>query len=219
MSSVEIPEKRFFKIGEVARLLEVEPYTLRYWETEFEQLRPSKTRTGQRSYQHHDIELLLAVKALLYDEMYTIAGARRQLKLRKKGAPSPDALSEAYAGLTEDHERLRHELSQRTERIRDLETALATTDLRSTRLAAECNELNDRIAQMEEAAASPSGPVDLDTAALRSELDEAKAEIEALRQERELTSRRNDARAQRRRAKLALLRQELGNLSPLVRPA
>ena len=80
MNKVEIPDKATFKIGEVAKLLELEPYVLRYWETEFEQLTPSKTRSGQRVYEAEDIEQLVRIRDLLYVEQYTIAGARRQLK-------------------------------------------------------------------------------------------------------------------------------------------
>ena len=82
---IELPEKTYFKIGEVAKLLEVEPYVLRYWETEFEALAPEKTRSGQRVYQRDDIRLLLQIRALLYEEMFTIAGARRQLELASQG--------------------------------------------------------------------------------------------------------------------------------------
>lgn len=78
--------KKYFKIGEVAKELEVEPYVLRYWETEFDQLTPHKTRSGQRSYDRNDLELLRAIRWLLYDEMYTIAGARKQLgRMREAG--------------------------------------------------------------------------------------------------------------------------------------
>ncbi len=105
MDSIQIPDKTYFKIGEVAKLLDLQPYVLRYWETEFDALRPEKTKTGQRAYRRDDIELLLLVKNLLYEEMYTIAGARRQLKLRKKGAIEPLG-PEAQQLLVSSHEDL-----------------------------------------------------------------------------------------------------------------
>lgn len=76
----EIPDKLYFRIGEVARLCEVPAYVLRFWESEFPQLKPNKGGTGQRLYRRRDVEMALRVKTLLYDEGYTIAGARQMLK-------------------------------------------------------------------------------------------------------------------------------------------
>lgn len=72
-------DKLFYTIGEVASLARVKPYVLRYWETEFEQLRPKKTPTGQRAYRKRDVEIALTIKRLMHDEQYTIAGARKRL--------------------------------------------------------------------------------------------------------------------------------------------
>jgi len=80
MSSKDIPDKLYFKIGEVARLAGVEPYVLRYWETEFKEINPVKSRTNQRLYRRRDIETVLWIKQLLYDEKFTIDGARRKMK-------------------------------------------------------------------------------------------------------------------------------------------
>lgn len=74
-----IPDKLFFKIGEVSRLAGVEPYVLRYWETEFSFLKPRKNRAGQRVYLRKDVDKILQVRTLLYEEKYTIAGVRRRL--------------------------------------------------------------------------------------------------------------------------------------------
>ena len=74
-----LPDKLYFKIGEVSEIIGVEPYVLRYWETEFPALKPSKSRSQQRMYRKRDVELLIEIKRLLYDEMYTIAGAKKQL--------------------------------------------------------------------------------------------------------------------------------------------
>lgn len=76
----EIPDKLYFKIGEVADLLGVEPYVLRYWETEFTQLTPKKSGTGHRLYRRKDVELLLKIKHLLYEKRFTIEGARQALQ-------------------------------------------------------------------------------------------------------------------------------------------
>jgi DNA-binding transcriptional MerR regulator len=85
---LEIPDKKHFKIGEVAGLMDLEPYVLRYWETEFDVLAPAKTDSGQRTYNVDDIELVYTIRHLLYDEMFTIAGARRQLERKREGKPS-----------------------------------------------------------------------------------------------------------------------------------
>ena len=87
--SPEIPDKLYFRIGEVAELLAVEPYVLRYWETEFPSLAPKKSDTGHRLYRRKDVELLLKIKRLLYEERYTIEGARQMLQSTKSKAPAP----------------------------------------------------------------------------------------------------------------------------------
>ena len=74
---LEIPDKLYFRIGDVARICEVPAYVLRFWETEFPQLKPNKGGTGQRLYRKRDVELALRIKRLLYDEGYTIPGARQ----------------------------------------------------------------------------------------------------------------------------------------------
>ena len=79
-----LPEKIYFKIGEVSEIVGVEPYVLRYWETEFELLRPAKAPSKHRLYKKRDVELLLDIKRLLYSEGFTIEGARRKLKETKK---------------------------------------------------------------------------------------------------------------------------------------
>ena len=88
----EIPDKLYFRIGEVARLCSVAPYVLRFWETEFTQLKPNKSGTGQRLYRRRDVEMALRVKRLLYDEGYTIAGARQaiQVESRSKRSGQPE---------------------------------------------------------------------------------------------------------------------------------
>lgn len=97
----EIPDKLYFKIGEVSEILGVEPYVLRYWETEFSQLTPKKSGTGHRLYRRKDVELLLRIKHLLYEKKFTIEGARQSLvsgprasKIRAAKKAQPDLFSE-----------------------------------------------------------------------------------------------------------------------------
>lgn len=84
-NEVVIPEKLYFRIGEVARLCRLPAYVLRFWETEFPQLKPVKSSTGQRMYRRKDVENVLHIKKLLYEEGFTIAGARQHLRLEIKG--------------------------------------------------------------------------------------------------------------------------------------
>lgn len=88
MARPQLPDKLYFRIGEVARIVGVEPHVLRYWETEFRSVRPEKSRKGQRVYSRRDVETLLRVRELLYDHRYTVAGAKR--KLRGDGLEPPD---------------------------------------------------------------------------------------------------------------------------------
>jgi DNA-binding transcriptional MerR regulator len=78
-SASRIPEKLFFRIGEVCDLIKVQPHVLRYWETEFPMLAPQKNRAGQRVYRRKDVEMVLRIHDLLYEEKFTIAGAKKKL--------------------------------------------------------------------------------------------------------------------------------------------
>src|SRR6266446_1599058 len=92
-ADILIPEKLYFRIGEVSELCHLRAYVLRFWETEFPQLKPVKSNTGQRMYRRKDVDAVLRIKKLLYEEGFTIAGARQQLrsdlKLEKNQAPLP----------------------------------------------------------------------------------------------------------------------------------
>jgi DNA-binding transcriptional MerR regulator len=90
----EIPDKLYFRIGEVSALLGVEPYVLRYWESEFPTLTPKKSGTGHRLYRRKDVELLLRIKSLLYEKRFTIEGARQSLQ---QDPPKPRATREKRA--------------------------------------------------------------------------------------------------------------------------
>ena len=78
-SEVVIPDKLYFRIGEVSRMLRTKPFVLRYWETEFPTLKPEKGRSGHRLYRRKDVETVLQIKRLLYEEGYTIEGARKRI--------------------------------------------------------------------------------------------------------------------------------------------
>ena len=97
---VVIPDKLYFRIGEVSRLCRLPSYVLRFWETEFPQLKPSKSNTGQRMYRKPDVENVLRIKKLLYEEGFTIAGARQHLRSegRKKQSALPFAAPAASLG-------------------------------------------------------------------------------------------------------------------------
>jgi DNA-binding transcriptional MerR regulator len=84
-TEIVIPEKLYFRIGEVAQLCRLPAYVLRFWETEFSQLKPIKSSTGQRMYRHKDVQNVLHIKRLLYEQGFTIAGARHQLRSENKG--------------------------------------------------------------------------------------------------------------------------------------
>jgi DNA-binding transcriptional MerR regulator len=86
---VVIPEKIYFKIGEVCDLVGVQAHVLRYWETEFSMLSPQKNKSGQRSYRRRDVEIALRIKQLLYNEMFTIAGARKKLQTEQREGSRP----------------------------------------------------------------------------------------------------------------------------------
>src|ERR1700745_3236790 len=91
----EIPNKLYFRIGEVAKLAGIKPYVLRFWESEFNGLGPKKSGTGHRLYRRKDVEMVLEIKRLLYEERFTIEGARKFLETRSKPEPAPVAAKSA----------------------------------------------------------------------------------------------------------------------------
>jgi len=93
-SPSRIPEKLFFRIGEVCDLIKVQPHVLRYWETEFPMLAPQKNRAGQRVYRRKDVEMVLRIRDLLYEEKFTIAGAKKKLLDELRGANTRARLAE-----------------------------------------------------------------------------------------------------------------------------
>jgi DNA-binding transcriptional MerR regulator len=112
--AVPVPDKLFFRIGEVADLTGVPPYVLRYWESEFKLLRPRKNHAGQRVYRKQDIELVLRIKRLLYEDRLTLEGAKKRLQVESRARtqqlelPGPDPQTlELLRGLRTRLERMR----------------------------------------------------------------------------------------------------------------
>lgn len=105
----EIPDKLYFRIGEVSKLVGVEPYVLRFWETEFPGLSPKKTDTGHRLFRRKDVELLVHIKHLLYEKRFTIEGARQWLKDAKAGRP-PEPVGQQSLFVDEPMVQIRKEL-------------------------------------------------------------------------------------------------------------
>ena len=117
---LKIPEKLYFKIGEVAELTGVKPHVLRYWESEFGSFRPVKSRNQQRLYRQRDVELVLQLKDLLYNQGFTIAGARKKLRQRPGGETQPELPlngGQESNRLLEEIRRDLHRLRQSLERL------------------------------------------------------------------------------------------------------
>jgi len=128
----KIPNKLFFKIGEVCEITDTQPYVLRYWESEFPSLAPAKNSSGQRIYRRRDIETVLRIKQLLYDEGFTIAGAKKRLEaeLTAKG-PTPQSQAQASveeAVPTPTDERARVALKEVRAQLREILTILDRND-------------------------------------------------------------------------------------------
>lgn len=111
-SAPEIPDKLFFRIGEVSTMLGLEAYVLRYWETEFPSLSPKKSGTGHRLYRRKDVELLLKIKHLLYEKRFTIDGARQHLQAEAKAASMRDSKQEQQVLFQDPLPEIRRELAE-----------------------------------------------------------------------------------------------------------
>lgn len=117
LGDTAVPNKLYFRIGEVARLAGIKPYVLRFWETEFSGLGPRKSGTGHRLYRRKDVEMVLEIKRLLYEKRYTIEGARKYLEGRprsiaSKPAPRPHVQGELFVGNSALYQEIRRELTQ-----------------------------------------------------------------------------------------------------------
>ena len=122
-------DTRLYRIGEVSRIADLKPFVLRYWETEFPMLEPVKSRSGHRMYRQEDVDLILKIKRLLYDEGFTIAGARRHLRDLEKGSatePDPGESPAASSGETEATQLNRKMLLDLRDALRSFLTLLET---------------------------------------------------------------------------------------------
>jgi DNA-binding transcriptional MerR regulator len=132
MSSAAIEvsdDTRLYRIGEVSRIADLKPFVLRYWETEFPMLEPVKSRSGHRMYRQEDVDLILKIKRLLYDEGFTIAGARRHLRDLENGSAKEPETSEnaaASSGETEATQLNRKVLLDLRDALRSFLTLLET---------------------------------------------------------------------------------------------
>jgi DNA-binding transcriptional MerR regulator len=113
---VDLPDKQYLKIGEVSRLTSLNSSVLRFWETEFEQLQPSKSRTGQRLYTRNDLAVIFQIKRLLYEEKLTIAGARKKISMTSAG--------ERLVGKVGDRELNRKLLAEVLEELKQIRDSL-----------------------------------------------------------------------------------------------
>jgi DNA-binding transcriptional MerR regulator len=115
-ADADVSDKRYYRIGEVARVTGVKPYVLRYWESEFRWMAPQKSRSKQRLYRKRDIDTILLIKKLLYEQRFTIAGARK--KLRELGLGR--ALEEGTLSVETDHRARYRKIREELEQIRAL---------------------------------------------------------------------------------------------------
>ena len=124
---IDIPDRVYFRIGDVADLVGVKPYVLRYWETEFPVINPSKSTTGQRVYRRSDVETLALIKHLLYNERYSIEGARRRIRELRKAGELRAAKKERVEGTQESSAPMSSQkLFQMRKIVRELEAVAQT---------------------------------------------------------------------------------------------
>jgi DNA-binding transcriptional MerR regulator len=127
-----IPDRLYFKIGDVARICGLEAYVLRFWETQFPQLKPNKSGTGQRLYRRKDVEMVLKIKNLVHAEGYTLSGARQALEqthTRKTPSPQPNSrLPLPSAASTQPQDNLAATVAQARAELREIAGLLASPD-------------------------------------------------------------------------------------------
>jgi len=132
-AAATLPDKLFFRIGEVGRITGVKPYVLRYWESVFPRIRPQKTRSGQRLYRRKDVETVLLVKKLLWDQRFTIEGARKKLR----EVQGPDGAEEELRGKRTD------------KRAAELEATARAAEERAAAAEARAKEATERARALE----------------------------------------------------------------------
>lgn len=149
-----IPEKLYFKIGEVCEIVGVQAHVLRYWETEFPMLQPQKNRAGQRTYRRRDVEMALRVKELLYDEQYTIAGAKKRLSNDTRGAGKLKVVGSETAAAAPPSSEQQPRTSERSsqpprERAREFPASAPVKDAKPASLKQIAEELREILALLE----------------------------------------------------------------------
>ena len=228
----EIPDKSYFKIGEVSRIVGVEPYNIRYWESQFREIRPSKTKSNQRLYRRKEIEVLLKIKDLLYLDGYTIAGAKKRIKsvmAAEAEGTSPD--TPVDSGLS-DEERKAYDA-----RLADAQNEMDDLHAKVKTLTDELGAARENFAaQIDDQASSSLLAQKLETAELEvsrlaqeahtaqqeserlsAELEAARKESERARAELDTANALLDAVAAKRGALAEKLRAELEPLLVLSR--
>jgi DNA-binding transcriptional MerR regulator len=182
-----LPAKLYFRIGEVAGLVGVEPHVLRYWEREFRSIRPSKSAKGQRVYSRRDVENLLRVRDLLYGQGFTIAGARR--RLREKGSEASGEQSEAATGAEEAFAPTSEALSEPSAPRLSPEQPVGARAPESAESAPSASSASSFRAHPEASASLGGHPSNGnrpgDSSRMRGQLEDLKSEIEAFLQELE----------------------------------
>ena len=121
-----IPDRLYFKIGDVARLLKIEPYVLRFWESQFPQLKPNKSGTGQRLYRKRDVEIAVEIKRLVYGEGYTLSGARQALaQQRRSESPAASPVQAAKTAAPKPREKAAEVIGRARVELREIAALLA----------------------------------------------------------------------------------------------
>jgi DNA-binding transcriptional MerR regulator len=133
IDSPSIPDRLYFKIGDVARICGLETYVLRFWETEFPQLKPNKSGTGQRLYRRRDVELALEIKRLVHSEGYTLAGARQAMDQVHRRRETASAPSLAGAKTSPRNENVSATIGRARNELREIAALLAAPPPRTPR--------------------------------------------------------------------------------------
>jgi DNA-binding transcriptional MerR regulator len=121
-----IPDRLYFKIGDVARLLKIEPYVLRFWESQFPQLKPNKSGTGQRLYRKRDVEIAVEIKRLVYGEGYTLSGARQALaQPRRSETPATPKVPTPKPAAAKDRDKAAEVIGRARVELREIAALLA----------------------------------------------------------------------------------------------
>ena len=134
-----IPDRLYFKIGDVARILKVEPYVLRFWESQFPQLKPNKSGTGQRLYRKRDVEIAVEIKRLVYGEGYTLSGARQALGQARRAEPqaavaatAPSQAQAPAATVTKKRDKVAEVVVRTRAELREIAVMLASSGSAAT---------------------------------------------------------------------------------------